>query len=320
MTPSSEVYPENSIESKEPVSLKRCSRCHISQRKSNFTKGKRWADGLYPQCKSCVRKKREDTCPKCKGPKDKRAKRCLTCLKEQIEARAEALFRKCPKCRDLLSVEAFGINNSRPDGLQNWCKVCLSTHVNNVRKERTTAERRQPTRICKICHESKPRKDFHKHVNGTRWICISCHRIILLSRTEKRCSKCGEIKPVKEFGVRSRKTGYLNHSCKKCASETARMRNCGVSEGWYEKTLKAQNGKCAICGSAKSGGHGAFHVDHDHRCCNGKFACGKCSRGLLCNNCNTSLGILENTEWVAKAKAYLVLFTQSSKAPSLSQN
>jgi hypothetical protein len=42
---------------------------------------------------------------------------------------------------------------------------------------------------------------------------------------------------------------------------------------------------CGICS-----GPGPLQVDHDHACCPGKYSCGACVRGFLCNNCNNGLG------------------------------
>ena len=90
-----------------------------------------------------------------------------------------------------------------------------------------------------------------------------------------------------------------------------RFRQYGTTEEWYDKTLREQDYKCALCGSAdpKSNGN-TFHIDHDHACCPKQCrACNNCRRGLLCSVCNTRLGILENAEWVAKANAYLARYT-----------
>ena len=62
----------------------------------------------------------------------------------------------------------------------------------------------------------------------------------------------------------------------------------------YATKLAEQEGHCALCDSiGAAGGAISLHVDHDHECCNTKFTCGKCNRGLLCNACNIRLGYLE---------------------------
>lgn len=60
----------------------------------------------------------------------------------------------------------------------------------------------------------------------------------------------------------------------------------------FNALLEAQGGICAVphCGATTPGGKGSWHVDHDHRCCPGRYSCGKCIRGLLCYNCNIGLG------------------------------
>lgn len=66
----------------------------------------------------------------------------------------------------------------------------------------------------------------------------------------------------------------------------------------YEKLLRSQNGKCAICFATRSKNGKALAVDHDHS--TGLI------RGLLCNECNTSLGLMqENSAALQRAIDYL---------------
>ncbi len=61
----------------------------------------------------------------------------------------------------------------------------------------------------------------------------------------------------------------------------------------------AQDGKCAICGTAEPGGRGKrLHVDHCHET--------GLVRGLLCYACNTGLGLFRhNSQSLEQAQAYL---------------
>ena len=44
------------------------------------------------------------------------------------------------------------------------------------------------------------------------------------------------------------------------------------------------DGLCRICGDPGT------DIDHDHACCPGRKACGRCVRGLVCRDCNRGLG------------------------------
>jgi len=67
----------------------------------------------------------------------------------------------------------------------------------------------------------------------------------------------------------------------------------------YEAMLAAQGGRCACCGTDKPGGHGKrFAVDHCHDSLR--------VRGLLCQGCNTGLGMMgDSIERLRMAISYL---------------
>lgn len=75
----------------------------------------------------------------------------------------------------------------------------------------------------------------------------------------------------------------------------------------YTRMLESQGRACAICRTTQVPIKGWFYVDHDHRCCPTKArSCGKCIRGLLCNNCNTGLGYFaDNPEAMRRAAEYV---------------
>lgn len=73
----------------------------------------------------------------------------------------------------------------------------------------------------------------------------------------------------------------------------------GISIEDYNQMFVNQNGVCAICERQQVTGK-SLSVDHDHN--TGKV------RGLLCNKCNTSLGMLDdNIDYLLNAIAYLKL-------------
>jgi hypothetical protein len=72
-------------------------------------------------------------------------------------------------------------------------------------------------------------------------------------------------------------------------NENKSAKKYGMTEDDYQDMLWSQGNGCAICGSQKS-----LVIDHDHDCCEGVPTCGKCTRGLLCSNCNTGLGFFND--------------------------
>ena len=79
------------------------------------------------------------------------------------------------------------------------------------------------------------------------------------------------------------------------------INNHGLTIEQFDALLAAQGGVCAICKTDKPGGRGGFHIDHDHSCCPRSKSCGKCVRGLLCNNCNVGRGAFKDDPDLIKA-------------------
>jgi hypothetical protein len=107
----------------------------------------------------------------------------------------------------------------------------------------------------------------------------------------KRCSTCKAWKDVGEFYPNARNADNLATYCKRCDRSHRIKRNYGISVDQYEDMLEAQGGGCAVCGGKPKDGP-SLHIDHDHSCCSTyKRSCGKCVRGLLCEDCNRVLGM-----------------------------
>ena len=144
----------------------------------------------------------------------------------------------------------------------------------------------------------------------------------------KTCCCCKQTKPTTEFSKNRRRKDGLQTECKFCKNNAARKRHAehpeigraytkkfhqknpdfswactmrrryGLSVYQFYELLSRQDHACAICLSKTAGGHGRFHIDHDHT--NGKI------RGLLCHHCNTILGhAKDNAETLRRATAYL---------------
>lgn len=111
------------------------------------------------------------------------------------------------------------------------------------------------------------------------------------------CADCGH-----KLTISKQREKYTYYVCAPCRHKeypttkvSARKRNFksrGVSEEWYEQTLKSQDGVCAICKQPptekRRGVSILFNIDHDHNCC--ASGCANCVRGLLCSNCNRGIG------------------------------
>lgn len=131
------------------------------------------------------------------------------------------------------------------------------------------------------------------------------------------CSVCGIRKPLSDFppdkGTKSGKHSrcyvckrnnereyqktekYLN---RRRAMEWKRRGIKDISTQKYSDLLKAQNKKCAICGTDKNISGKVLCVDHDHKT--------GLTRGLLCTKCNLGIGYLkDDLDIIYKAVSYL---------------
>ncbi|SRR6266404_3827515 len=78
-----------------------------------------------------------------------------------------------------------------------------------------------------------------------------------------------------------------------------RQKRYGLDEVSFQRLMKVQEGKCAICCIKFDENEKVLkpHIDHDH--VSGKV------RGLLCQICNISLGVLEKPGFLDAALRYL---------------
>ena len=129
-------------------------------------------------------------------------------------------------------------------------------------------------------------------------------------RTEKRCPKCGETKPVSEFGPT--KSRGLRARCRSCHNEDGReydhanaiavrarkraqkyKKRFNLTLDQVDTLWASVDYRCEACGIHKDETHNkALVIDHDHNCCPTEVTCGKCVRGILCTRCNVGLGAL----------------------------
>ena len=138
-------------------------------------------------------------------------------------------------------------------------------------------------------------------INGRR---SSKETIKRNSLGEKMCTRCGLWKHTDLFAGAITTIDKLNPICRECSGENSfewRKTNSDATRIYHlkgnyqmsiadwESLFDSQGRRCACCDTEDSGGRG-WMTDHDHSCCAGKISCGRCVRGILCCNCNLSLG------------------------------
>ena len=131
-------------------------------------------------------------------------------------------------------------------------------------------------RTCRVCGEEKEDWEFADNINKT-------------TGRETRCKKCRQCL-YKQQKERRKRTGHADHIQYKF----------GMSELEFEMMLKAQDNKCAICGTTDPSNNWAKFLVIDH--------CHKTNRvrGLLCAKCNRGLGYFEDDpQTLRKAADYL---------------
>ena len=123
----------------------------------------------------------------------------------------------------------------------------------------------------------------------------------------RRCDGCRLVKLLTEFGDYQGRL-HARHTCMECMGDAHRwgrengsdkshatnLRLRHITAAEYEELFASQGGLCAICRKECRSGT-RLCLDHDHACCPGAFrSCGKCNRGLLCQDCNRALGLFHD--------------------------
>lgn len=99
---------------------------------------------------------------------------------------------------------------------------------------------------------------------------------------EKPCNKCR----LAANKYRRQKRKLDNE---KLGYDPRRFKRHNIDKDFYDSMLLKSNNKCWICNDYE-----AIHIDHDHSCCPGSYSCGSCIRGVLCSNCNTAIGLMND--------------------------
>jgi len=167
-------------------------------------------------------------------------------------------------------------------------------------------------RLCNTCNLTKGIEHFSRRSNGKyRVRCEDCRQKNADRREppiqrrpdgeawvrdedgRKRCASCQEWKSESDFYRWKIGLDGLTIYCKRCRSRMERLYRYGISASVWDELLEQQDHSCAIC--MNPFGTQKICIDHDHSCCPGKTTCGKCIRGLLCDDCNHGLGFFRDS-------------------------
>lgn len=144
-------------------------------------------------------------------------------------------------------------------------------------------------RTCSICKIEKNSADFKLKSNGClSSFCRTCSASYQKKYQEKNKEK-----------IKEKKKHYHTQTKEYRRWYTIKLRY-GITKEEYENMLLMQNGGCAICQTTKSGHKNTNEmvVDHCHKT--------KKVRGLLCNRCNTLLGLIDdNSTFMENVSNYL---------------
>jgi len=151
------------------------------------------------------------------------------------------------------------------------------------------------TKQCSKCKNKLPLSDFYQRTNANSHhsACKVCERIMAKDwyerNKEKATTKVKEwrqknIDAVKRYRTENRQKNYRQEL----------VRKYGVELTWFDEKLKTQGNVCVCCKRQFEFGNKQTtpHVDHCHS--TGKV------RGILCNRCNTVLGLCEDNKELFK--------------------
>lgn len=176
--------------------------------------------------------------------------------------------KQCTKCLEYKGIEHFHKYSKAQDGLKPWCKPCVKEYD--------------------LLEDDSKRKMPRKYVDG-----------------KMNCRSCNKYFFSESFTLRKGNNARCNE-CTIIHQHNITIKKHGITYDTYTEMLNAQGGVCKICGSEEKSHRSRLCIDHDHACCPGYNSCGKCIRGIICSNCNMSLGnAKDNIDILQKMIDYL---------------
>jgi hypothetical protein len=191
----------------------------------------------------------------------------------------EDTMKLCKRCSTEKPEAEFPKDRSKADGLNAYCKACAKAHTKAMLMRPPRRTPPDGMKWCGMCKQDLPLGEFHK---STR----------TYDGLHKACKACAA---ANHDRWRRKNLGYVSQKQRERAAahpgrmmEYARKHHYGMAPGTYDAMLKAQGGRCAICGTDDPSPRRHFSVDHCHD--TNKV------RALLCGPCNAGIGSLQHDE------------------------
>lgn len=164
---------------------------------------------------------------------------------------------------------------------------------------------------CTNCNTVKPLGEFARNkskFDGLQTVCRPCSTILHRRYVEANREHVSKVRRENRKNWSPEQVAVHKARAKKWRDENRERlrvqkaeRRLGAEEGTRQRLLEDQKGKCAICGLPESD-KVRLHMDHCHG--TGKV------RGLLCNNCNTGIGFMQDSPEILRMAA---LYLETSK-------
>ncbi len=141
-------------------------------------------------------------------------------------------------------------------------------------------------KVCCICNQLKPASEYHRNARLSSGLCSQC----------KQCRKqtYKDNPQWRESSIVAKKIRLADPRVRKNEQLMSKYR---ITIDQYEDMVEKQGGVCKICSSPP--GNKGLYVDHCHK--SGEV------RGLLCQYCNTLLGMAkDNSDILYRAIDYLL--------------
>lgn len=182
-------------------------------------------------------------------------------------------MKRCSKCGVAKETTFFSKDPAQKSGLHPACKACkIEAHRRRMLDPEKLAKSRERSRLANQTDSARAKfRERREKINASP-DAVEARRAYMREDYRKRMSD----------------PAYRMH-----LNERAFRRKYGIGYAERDALLSSQNGRCAICGLGNQGR--PWHLDHCHATDR--------VRGILCHFCNTSLGMIRESEATALAMA-----------------